>query len=93
MLTLKQSMELAGTNLLNSLSPDDDYLPLWSVPIEPGMRARRKLRWPEISKRWDNQKDSSVLSAGRRSTCSREYSISGFGQRPAAVTSLLARAM
>ena len=55
MLTLKQSMELAGTNLLNSLSPDDDYLPLWSVTIDPDLRAHPSLRWPEhnIGRWWD----------------------------------------
>ena len=55
MLTLEQSMELAGTNLLNSLSPKDDYLPLWSVTIDADMRARRRMYWPEhnIGRWWD----------------------------------------
>ena len=55
MLTLRQSMELAGTNLLSSLSPNDDHLPLWSVTIEPDLRARRRMYWPEhnIGRWWD----------------------------------------
>ncbi len=48
-------MELAGTNLLNSLSADEDRLPLWSVTIDPDMRARPSLRWPEhnVGRWWD----------------------------------------
>ena len=53
--TLKQSMELAGTNLLSSLIPADDYLPLWSVTIDSDMRASCSRRWPEhnIGRWWD----------------------------------------
>lgn len=48
-------MELAGTNLLHCLSPEDDYLPLWSVTIEPDKKARRRKYWPEhnIGRWWD----------------------------------------
>ena len=55
MLSLKHSMELAGTNLLHSLAPEDDYLPLWSVTIEPDKRARRRKYWPEhnLGRWWD----------------------------------------
>ena len=55
MLTLKQSMELAGTNLLHSLLPEDDHLPLWAVTIDRDMRAECSRDAPEhnIGRWWD----------------------------------------
>ncbi len=32
MLTLKESMQLAGQNLLATLAPSYNYLPLWRCP-------------------------------------------------------------
>ena len=55
MLTLERSMELAGTNLLNTLSPHDNYLPFWSLKIDRDMRAQCNLASPEhnIGRWWD----------------------------------------
>ena len=55
MLTLKESMELAGTNLLHCLLPDDDFLPLWAVNIDRGLRAelRRASVEHNIGRWWD----------------------------------------
>ena len=55
MLTLRQSMELAGTNLLHCLRPDNDFLPLWALDIDPDMRAKCVVGLPEhnIGRWWD----------------------------------------
>ncbi len=55
MLTIKQAMELAGKNLLNILSRQNDYLPIWSITIKKDMQAEYRLRWPEhnIGRWWD----------------------------------------
>jgi hypothetical protein len=55
MLTLKQSMELAGSNLLHCLLPAHDFLPVWGLDISPEMRAARVMSWPEhnIGRWWD----------------------------------------
>ena len=55
MLTLVQSMELAGANLLATLSPDHNYLPYWSVTIDRDRRAECDMNWPEhnIGRWWD----------------------------------------
>ena len=44
MLTIRESMELAGTNLLHTLSPSFNYMPLWNVKIvRETMQARCKI--------------------------------------------------
>lgn len=56
MLTLKDSMELAGTNLLHTLSPAHDYMPLWNVKIvRQTLQARCKMDYPahNIGRWWD----------------------------------------
>lgn len=55
MLTLKQSMELAGRNLLAILSPSRGYQPLWSMAIEEDNQAHSNYYWPShnIGRWWD----------------------------------------
>ena len=53
MLTIKQSMELAGRNLLHCLRPEDQFRPLWGVDIEPDLRAKcRRSRFEHNVGRW-----------------------------------------
>jgi hypothetical protein len=54
-LTLKQSMELAGMNMLNILSPSQGYQPYWSVRIDREMRANCKMKYAShnIGRWWD----------------------------------------
>ena len=54
-LTLKQSMELAGRNMLNILSPSQGYQPYWSVMIDREMRATCKMKYAShnIGRWWD----------------------------------------
>ena len=42
MLTIRQSMELAGENLLANLAPDRNYMPYWSLWIDADLRAFSK---------------------------------------------------
>ena len=42
MLTIRQSMELAGENLLANLAPDHNYMPYWSLWIDADLRAFSK---------------------------------------------------
>ena len=54
--TLKESMEMAGANLLNLLSPAHDYMPLWNIKIDrEKMQARCKMDYPahNIGRWWD----------------------------------------
>ena len=55
MRTLKQSMELAGENLLYMLSPDFDWLPFWSVSIDRDLRAKANMGGPghNVGRWWD----------------------------------------
>ena len=56
MLTLKESMEMAGVNLLNLLSPAYDYMPLWNIKIDREKKqARAKMDYPahNIGRWWD----------------------------------------
>ncbi len=56
MLTIRESMELAGTNLLHTLSPSFNYMPLWNVKIvRENMQARCKMDYPahNIGRWWD----------------------------------------
>ena len=44
---LRESMEMAGFNLLNILSPAYDYMPLWNIKIDrETKRARCKMDYP-----------------------------------------------
>jgi len=45
MLTIRESMELAGKNLLAGLLPENDRLPVWCVPIQPDLSARISNIW------------------------------------------------
>jgi hypothetical protein len=45
-LTLKQSLHLAGQNLLAILDPDDNYLPYWALSVGPDYRASLDKWWP-----------------------------------------------
>ena len=55
MLALKDSMNLAGSNLIHTLAPENSYLPIWSVTIERDMRAWSEANWPahNIGRWWD----------------------------------------
>lgn len=55
MLTLKKSMELAGQNLIATLSPLHDNMPFWNVDIDSDMRAACRMSWPShnIGRWWD----------------------------------------
>ncbi len=54
-LTLKESLELAGRNLLNCLCPTRDYLPHWCLEVERDYRAQLFFYWPahNIGRWWD----------------------------------------
>jgi hypothetical protein len=45
-LSLRQSMELAGQNMLDLLDPDDHYLPYWQLTVHKDYRAQFKKWWP-----------------------------------------------
>ena len=56
MLRLKESMELAGRNLLHTLSPAYAHMPLWNVKIDrQTLQARCKMDYPahNIGRWWD----------------------------------------
>ena len=55
MLTMRESMELAGQNLLATLAPTYDYLPLWRVYIDPGGAAECEHFWAShnVGRWWD----------------------------------------
>ena len=55
MLTLRQSMQLAGENLLHTLSPDFDWLPYWSVSVDRDLRAKCNMGGPghNVGRWWD----------------------------------------
>ncbi len=56
MLPLKESMELAGANLLHTLSPAYDMMPLWNFKIvRETLQARCKMDYPahNIGRWWD----------------------------------------
>jgi hypothetical protein len=55
MLSLKESMELAGRNLLAILSPSQGYLPYWKVNLDREKRAECQMAWPShnIGRWWD----------------------------------------
>ena len=55
MLTLKQSMELAGQNLLATLAPSYGYLPFWRVHLSPDKKAESEMFWPShnVGRWWD----------------------------------------
>ena len=60
MLTLKESMELAGANLLHTLSPAYTWMPLWNLKIvRETMQARCKMDYPahNIGRWWDAMLD------------------------------------
>ena len=53
---LRESMEMAGFNLLNILSPAYDYMPLWNIKIDRETKqARCKMDYPahNIGRWWD----------------------------------------
>ncbi|MFH0964364.1 MAG: hypothetical protein V2A58_10175 [Planctomycetota bacterium] len=55
MLTLKESMHLAGQNLIASLSVENGYSPIWNTTISRDMKAVSKFYWPScnIASWWD----------------------------------------
>jgi hypothetical protein len=55
MLTLKESMELAGQNLLATLSPAYGYLPFWRINLTSDRRAECPMFWPShnVGRWWD----------------------------------------
>jgi hypothetical protein len=55
MSSLSESMELAGNNLMASLSPGQGYLPYWRVNIDRELRAASVMMWPShnIGRWWD----------------------------------------
>jgi hypothetical protein len=55
MLTIKESMELAGRNLLAGLLPENDHLPLWCVAIQPDLSAKISNIWfsHNVGRWWD----------------------------------------
>lgn len=55
MITLKQSMLLAGQNLINMLSPDHHYLPYFWMRFDEKNRAKMQLRWAShnVGRWWD----------------------------------------
>ena len=55
MLTIKESMELAGKNLLAGLLPENDRLPVWCVPIQPDLSVKLTNIWfaHNIGRWWD----------------------------------------
>ena len=54
-MTLKQSIELAGRNMLNILSPSQGYQPYWSVMFDREKRAACRLKYAShnIGRWWD----------------------------------------
>lgn len=54
-MTLKDSMALAGQNLLNVLSPQRNYLPMWVLKVERDYKAGYDFWWPghNIGRWWD----------------------------------------
>ena len=55
MLTLKESMELAGQNLLATLAPSYAYLPFWRIHCSPDKKAECEMFWPShnVGRWWD----------------------------------------
>lgn len=54
-MNLKQSMELAGQNLLNCLCPTRNYLPYWVLRVDRNYQAEFHFSWPahNIGRWWD----------------------------------------
>jgi hypothetical protein len=52
---LANAMELAGQNLLHCLSPRRNYLPFWSLEVDPDLEAEYNFWWPahNIGRWWD----------------------------------------
>ena len=55
MLTLKESMELAGRHLLGLLAPAYGYLPYWMMAFDQDNRAEWQMVWPahNVGRWWD----------------------------------------
>ena len=55
MLSLPASMHLAGENCIAMLAPSYDHMPMWSMTIEPGMKAWAQFAWPQhnVGRWWD----------------------------------------
>ena len=55
MLTLRQAMELAGRNLVDTLSPAHGGMPFWNVEIDRGGRAACNMSYPShnVGRWWD----------------------------------------
>ena len=55
MLTLKKSLELAGSNLLHILCPVRDHLPYWQMQLDEAKRARARFTLPahNVGRWWD----------------------------------------
>jgi len=55
MLTIRESMELAGKNLLAGLLPENDRLPVWCVPIQPDLSVKINNMWfsHNVGRWWD----------------------------------------
>lgn len=55
MLTLKESMELAGQNLLDTLAPSYAFLPFWRVHSGPDKKAECEMFWAShnVGRWWD----------------------------------------
>jgi hypothetical protein len=55
MISLKQSLEMAGKNLLHALSPTREYLPYWQMLVDEEKRAKARFTLPahNIGRWWD----------------------------------------
>jgi len=55
MVTLKESMNLAGQNLIAALSVENGYAPIWNTTLSRDMKAVSKFYWPScnIASWWD----------------------------------------
>ena len=55
MLTLKDSILLAGDNLLATLAPSQGYLPFWGVNLDSNGQAECQIFWPShnVGRWWD----------------------------------------
>jgi len=54
-MSLKQSMKLAGDNLLHCLCPTRNYLPYWCLEVDQDYRGEFLFQWPahNIGRWWD----------------------------------------
>ena len=52
---IRQSLYLAGTHLIEMLDPSRNYLPYWSLGVEPGDNAELYYSWPahNLGRWWD----------------------------------------